>query len=230
MQLSCGCQRMDSQLRSRIRWTVNNARKRSRGCIAGTTMRNRPTLQAGRLHNENIDSRTRRHLGVVARNARKRARECVAGKTMRRPRTTLTKRRSQRAAWMRRNRTKFNTYERRLRQTNPSYAIGKRLRGSIRGSLRRHGAKKARRTTDLLGCSLAYFIHHLESRFLPGMTWDNRHLWHIDHDRPLASFDLTDQRQQKRAFHFSNLQPLWAEDNLAKGSRACNPVPPRVRY
>ena len=59
----------------------------------------------------------------------------------------------------------------------------------------------------------------LEARFTPGMTWDNYGEWHIDHVRPLASFDLTDVEQCKAACHYSNLQPLRARDNMAKGDR-----------
>ena len=65
---------------------------------------------------------------------------------------------------------------------------------------------------------------HLEAQFKPGMTWDNYGLkgWHVDHIRPCASFDLRDPEQQRRCFHYTNLQPLWAEENLKKGS---GPVP-----
>ena len=72
-----------------------------------------------------------------------------------------------------------------------------------------------------LGCSIEYLKAYLEGQFEPGMTWDNwgRRGWHIDHIRPLASFDLTDPEQFKQAVHYTNLQPLWAKDNLKKGKR-----------
>ncbi len=60
---------------------------------------------------------------------------------------------------------------------------------------------------------------HIESKFVDGMSWENRSQWHIDHIRPCANFDLTDIEQQKICFHWSNLQPLWAKDNLRKGKR-----------
>ena len=51
------------------------------------------------------------------------------------------------------------------------------------------------------------------------MNWSNMNQWHIDHIRPISSFNLNDPTQQKKCFHFSNLQPLWAKDNLKKGSK-----------
>jgi hypothetical protein len=61
----------------------------------------------------------------------------------------------------------------------------------------------------------------LESKFQEGMTWDNwsRTGWHIDHILPLDNFDLADPEQLRRACHYTNLQPLWAKDNLSKGSK-----------
>lgn len=61
---------------------------------------------------------------------------------------------------------------------------------------------------------------HLEKLFQPGMTWENwsRDGWHIDHIVPLSSFDLTDREQFLKACHFSNLQPLWAKENLSKAA------------
>ena len=72
-----------------------------------------------------------------------------------------------------------------------------------------------------LGCTINELRDHLEAQFQQGMTWDNwtRDGWHIDHIKPLASFDLTDREQFKEACHYTNLQPLWAEENLSKGAK-----------
>jgi hypothetical protein len=72
---------------------------------------------------------------------------------------------------------------------------------------------------EILGCTINEAIEHFEQKFQPGMSWENHGQWHIDHIRPLASFDLTDPEQRKQAGHYSNLQPLWAKENLSKGCR-----------
>lgn len=74
-------------------------------------------------------------------------------------------------------------------------------------------------TMDLIGCSLEHLKIHLANQFQPGMSWSNYGQWHVDHRRPCASFDLSVAVQQKKCFHYTNLQPLWAKDNLIKGSK-----------
>jgi hypothetical protein len=80
--------------------------------------------------------------------------------------------------------------------------------------------KKTKSTEDLIGCSFSKFCNHLENQFLPGMTWENRGVinngWHIDHIRPCNTFDLTSEEEQKRCFHYTNLRPLWAQDNFQR--------------
>ena len=83
------------------------------------------------------------------------------------------------------------------------------------------GGGKSAKTEQLIGCTLLELRDYLESLWKPGMSWDNYTLdgWHIDHIRPLASFDLSDPEQQRAAFHYTNCQPLWATDNYAKGAK-----------
>ncbi len=69
-----------------------------------------------------------------------------------------------------------------------------------------------------LGCTIDELRVHLEALFRPGMTWENWGDWHIDHVRPLASFNLTDRAQFLQACRYTNLQPLWAAENLKKGA------------
>lgn len=113
-----------------------------------------------------------------------------------------------------------NREERLARYRNdPHYRMTILMRTRI-GKLIRRGDKAAR-TAVLLGCDRETFVAHIENRFKAGMTWDNwsTHGWHVDHIRPLISFDLTDPEQQKAAFHYTNLQPLWAVENILKGGR-----------
>jgi hypothetical protein len=83
-----------------------------------------------------------------------------------------------------------------------------------------HG-NKSKKTQELLGCCSTELKLYLEQKFKDGMSWENYGLygWHVDHIIPCASFDLTDLEQQKKCFHYTNLQPLWAEENLEKGSK-----------
>ena len=80
------------------------------------------------------------------------------------------------------------------------------------------GIKRAAPAQELVG-GWNEMAAHLESQFLPGMTWQNHgnDTWHIDHIKPCASFDFNDPQQQHECFHWSNTQPLWAADNISKG-------------
>lgn len=104
-------------------------------------------------------------------------------------------------------------------RTDPQFALASSLRCRIREALAGRGLTKRHRTEDLIGCTVEEFKASLERQFLPGMSWENRSEWHIDHKRPCASFDLTDVEQQRQCFHHTNMQPLWKLDNLRKGAR-----------
>jgi len=75
------------------------------------------------------------------------------------------------------------------------------------------------KSIDLIGCSPEVLQNWLESKFKPGMTWDNHGFygWHVDHVIPCAVFDLADPKQQKKCFNYKNLQPLWQKENFSKG-------------
>jgi hypothetical protein len=76
--------------------------------------------------------------------------------------------------------------------------------------------KKKPPTMELLGCSIEELKVYIEKQFKNGMTWENYGQWHIDHIKPCASFDLTNDAQVKICFHYTNLQPLWASENCSK--------------
>lgn len=103
------------------------------------------------------------------------------------------------------------------KKVDPSFRIACNLRSRLSKVVARE-FKRGSAVKDL-GCSLPKLKLWLEMQFTPGMTWKNYGEWHIDHVRPLASFDLTIRSEFLQACHFSNLQPLWALDNLSKGCR-----------
>lgn len=118
-----------------------------------------------------------------------------------------------------RRRPLINEQQRRRYASDDAYAVEKRLRASMSQAVRKAGVRKSAHAFDLIGCSPQELVAHIEKQFLAGMFWENRSRWHIDHKRPVSSFDLSDPEQQKACFHFSNLQPLWAEDNLKKSDK-----------
>lgn len=70
-----------------------------------------------------------------------------------------------------------------------------------------------------LGCSLEEFKQYIESKFQPGMTWENYGKWHLDHIYPLSLVDLTNREQFLMVSHYTNYQPLWAKDNIVKSNK-----------
>jgi hypothetical protein len=117
------------------------------------------------------------------------------------------------------SRNKKNRRERERYAQEPKYCVEKRLRAALTQAVRKAMVGKSAGTFDLVGCTPAELVGHLERRFVPGMSWERRAEIEIDHIRPVSSFDLTDDVQQRQCFHFSNLQPLWKEDNRRKGAR-----------
>ncbi len=118
------------------------------------------------------------------------------------------------------NRDKRNIYEKIRRKNNISYKLLGNLRTRIRLLLKNKW--KSGHTVTLLGCSTQFLKEYLEKLFNHGMTWDNYGKWHIDHIRPCASFDLSQESEQRKCFHYTNLQPLWAEENLKKSDKIIN--------
>lgn len=101
---------------------------------------------------------------------------------------------------------------------DPAAKLAHTLRARLRAALKK--GTKISSSSVLLGCSILQWKKYLESLFKSGMTWGNHgSVWHIDHVKPCAVFDLTDSEQQKICFHWSNTQPLFAAENIAKGDK-----------
>lgn len=116
-------------------------------------------------------------------------------------------------------------YSKKRYKSNINYKIASRLRGRLYKAIN-DNFKSGSAVKDL-GCSIEELRQHLETLFYPHpdtkkeMTWDNWKIdgWHIDHIIPLSFFDLTSREQLQKACHYTNLQPLWAEENLSKGAK-----------
>ena len=107
-------------------------------------------------------------------------------------------------------------YQRTRYQTDIEFKLAKNLRSRVRSAIQNQ--QKAGSAVSDLGCTVAELKSHLELRFVDGMSWDNYGEWHIDHIEPLSKFDLTDRKQFLSACHYTNLQPLWAQDNWKKSN------------
>ena len=121
------------------------------------------------------------------------------------------------------NKDKLNQLNRERRKklllTDINFKLRINLRHRLKEALKRNF--KSGSAVNDLGCSIEQLKIYLESKFQEGMSWDNWNFkgWHLDHIKPLSSFDLTDRNQLLQACHYTNLQPLWAKENLSKGNK-----------
>mgnify|MGYP001568473679 CR=1 FL=1 len=114
-------------------------------------------------------------------------------------------------------------YIKKRRSEDSIFDLKLRCRRRLSHAFASRGFKKTGKTADMLGCDWEFLKSHIEAQFTKGMTWENRDRWHVDHIIPLASANTPEDIM--RLSHFSNLQPLWAEENLAKSDKIvdCQP-------
>ena len=103
------------------------------------------------------------------------------------------------------------------RNTDPIFNLTNRMRGRLRKYLIILNISKTNKTFEIVGCSPQFLKEHLEKQFVDGMTWENRSEWHIDHKIPLSSAKT--EEELYKLCHYTNLQPLWAEENLKKSNK-----------
>ena len=101
------------------------------------------------------------------------------------------------------------------------FTLTTKIRRRIHMAIRKQFTLKAYKTRELLGCDYVSFKKYFSSLFKKGMNWNkfNKGEIHIDHIRPCSSFDLTKSNEQRKCFHYTNTQPLWAKENLSKGAK-----------
>ncbi len=111
-------------------------------------------------------------------------------------------------------------YVRQYMKNNTQARLARNLRRRISKVI--NNVSKGGRLRELLGCEIDFFKNHIESLWLDGMSWDNygghKGEWCIDHIKPLASFDLLNKEESRKAFHWSNCRPMWALENYSKNS------------
>ena len=101
--------------------------------------------------------------------------------------------------------------------SDPFLCMARRARSRIQKAFLRGGFSKKSKTHEMLGCSWGEFFIHIEKQFEKGMSWNNKEKWHIDHIIPLASAKT--EKEMISLMHFSNLRPLWANENISKSSK-----------
>lgn len=115
------------------------------------------------------------------------------------------------------NKDKINKYKKNRKLTNPFIKISHNICSLIGSSIKKQGYTKKSKTYEILGCSYEDFKIHLENKFTEGMTWDNYGKWHLDHIYPVSR--AIDEEHLIKLNHYTNFQPLWAEDNFKKSNK-----------
>jgi hypothetical protein len=119
--------------------------------------------------------------------------------------------------WIKNNREKYNSYWTNRKNLDPEFKLLMNMRSRLCGYLKKLNITKTNKTFEIVGCSPEFLKEHLESQFKDGMSWENRSKWHIDHIIPLSSAKTEDELY--KLCHYTNLQPLWAEENLKKSNK-----------
>ena len=112
---------------------------------------------------------------------------------------------------------KEQKHQRRMERlhTDPKVRLIHNMRARLHDALGHDRAS----TRELVGCTAGELKRHLEAQFQAGMSWDNYGAWHVDHTTPLVKMNVADPESIRAFCHYTNLQPLWAEENLSKGAR-----------
>lgn len=142
--------------------------------------------------------------------------------------------------WQKENRAKLRNYHKKWRDenreqlrrhqrewtknrynTDPMYRLNNNIRYGVWASLKERGIVKGGHTFEMLGYTQDQLKSRLESQFTEGMTWENYGEWHVDHKRPISSFDFHSHKDPEfqQCWALDNLQPMWGEENWSKGSK-----------
>jgi hypothetical protein len=115
---------------------------------------------------------------------------------------------------------RHNEYRKKKYDTDELFKLSCAIRNSVAKIARRVRVKKGKTSLEYLGCSLEEFKVHIESQWQEGMSWENHGFdgWHIDHIKPIDWY-IKHSDDPWQANHYTNLQPLWAEENMSKSNK-----------
>ena len=123
--------------------------------------------------------------------------------------------------WQKQNNARIREMERlnskKRRDTDPLYKMTRTIRSLMYNSIKKQGYSKRSKTYKILGCDFETFKKHIERQFTKGMNWNNHGEWHYDHIIPISSAQT--EEEVIKLNHYTNFQPLWAEDNLRKSNK-----------
>ena len=122
--------------------------------------------------------------------------------------------------WGEANRDKINLYRKQKKKEDPLFKLRGNISSLISISIRNKGYTKKSRTYQILGCTYKEFKEHIERQFTKGMSWDNQGEWHLDHIYPVSL--AKNEEELIKLNHYTNFQPLWAEENLKKSNKIEN--------
>lgn len=123
---------------------------------------------------------------------------------------------------MSKNRNEYHRkYKAARRAKDLLFKLDERINNRLNVHMKRFDLIRPGSAVGDLGCSLKEFKVYLESKFQDGMTWENwsHEGWHIDHIIALSNFDMSNREEFLKAVHYTNLQPLWSKENIAKGNK-----------
>jgi len=174
-----------------------------------------------RKYRENNKEKIRERLRIWRENNKEKIREKRRNYYLNNREKELALQRIWNSKNSKRKKEREKIYMRNRYHIDPDFKLRMSLRSRFWYELRKHLATKEESSLVYVGCSIKQLKEYLENKFEEGMTWDNWSIngWHVDHIVPCSSFDLTKEKEQKKCFHYTNLQPLWAKDNRAKHNK-----------
>lgn len=122
------------------------------------------------------------------------------------------------------NKQKRSDHEKERKKNDSIYRFVSSVRSNILYAFKRRKLTKKLSSKNILGCSMEFFIEYIKSKFTEGMNMDNYGEWHLDHIIPLATANT--EEEVLKLCHYTNYQPLWAEDNISKHAK----VPKNVQF